>query len=104
MFLLNLEFDYFPLDYVGDLKYFEDIIRPILWEFVPYLQRQPKYIDYAMKRYRTRGMKQRGEKQEFDEVVIIIEKFMGFQLDPKKISVQKYYSYLKTIEKHGKAD
>ena len=45
-----------------------------------------------------------GEKQEFDEVVIIIEKFMGFQLDPKKISVQKYYSYLKTIEKHGKAD
>lgn len=44
------------------------------------------------------------EKQEFDEVVVLVEKYMGFQLDPKKISVKKYYSYLKTIEKHGKAD
>lgn len=44
LFLLNADLNYFPLDYVGDLKYFEEITRPILWEFVPYLQKQPKFI------------------------------------------------------------
>lgn len=44
------------------------------------------------------------EKQDLDDVLVIVEKFMGFQLDPKKVSVKKYYSYLKSIEKHGKAN
>jgi len=47
------------------------------------------------------------EPQRFGEVVAGVEKFFGFQIDDKKLTVQKYYNYLKYIESnikaHGKA-
>jgi len=44
------------------------------------------------------------EKQQFDEVVVYIEKFMGFQLNPKKVTIRKYYNYLKVMNENGKKD
>ena len=43
------------------------------------------------------------EPQKFGEVVAGVEKFFGFQIDPKVLTVQKYYNYLKYIESNVKA-
>jgi hypothetical protein len=45
-----------------------------------------------------------GKTQQFDEVVVYIEKFMGFQLNPKKVTIRKYYNYLKVMNENGKKD
>ena len=37
------------------------------------------------------------EKQTFDSVVVDLEKYMGFRLDPKKISVKNYYNYIQKV-------
>lgn len=43
------------------------------------------------------------EPVRFGEIVASIEKFFGFQVDPKQLTVVKYYNYLKYIEKNIKA-
>ena len=40
----------------------------------------------------------------FYEVVDHVEKYKGFQIDPHKTSVLKWYYSLKNMSKHGKAD
>ena len=55
-----------------------------------------------------KGMVDEKEPQKFGEVVAGVEKFFGFQIDPKVLTVEKYYNYLKYIESnvraHGQAD
>jgi len=50
-----------------------------------------------------KGMVNEKEPQKFGEVVAGVEKFFGFQIDPKALTVQKYYNYIKYIESNVKA-
>ena len=86
-------------DYLMLLKQKAVILEQLTENFDPFLNLDLEVINDDIK-----TLTENGTRQDFDEVIIIIEKFMSFQLDPKKVSVKKYYSYLKTIEKHGKAD
>mgnify|MGYP003674272659 FL=1 len=42
------------------------------------------------------------EKQSFNQVMVGIEKYLGFRLDSKAISVQKYNDYLEFINNQSK--
>jgi len=48
-------------------------------------------------------MMDKRQLSKFIDVMAILEKFLGFQMDPKQISVLKYYSYLRYLEKSVKA-
>ena len=50
-----------------------------------------------------KGMVDEKEPQKFGEVVAGVEKFFGFQIDSKVLTVQKYYNYIKYIESNVKA-
>jgi hypothetical protein len=50
-----------------------------------------------------KGMLNEKEPQKFGEVVAGVEKFFGFQIDSKVLTVQKYYNYIKYIEGNVKA-
>ena len=43
------------------------------------------------------------KEKDLNQNTIAIEKYMGFSLDTKKITVFQYYSYIKSIEKANKA-
>jgi len=42
------------------------------------------------------------EQQSFDQVIVGLEKYLGFRLDSKKITVKKYNDYLKFINSQSK--
>ena len=44
------------------------------------------------------------EKQSFDQVIVGLEKYLGFRLDSKKITVRKYNDYLKFINSQSKGN
>lgn len=44
------------------------------------------------------------ENQSFDQVMVGLEKYLGFRLDSKKITVRKYNDYLKFINSQSKGN
>lgn len=42
----------------------------------------------------------KGERMKFEDIIVAIEKFMGFPIDKMKVSTLKYYTYLNTLKKH----
>jgi hypothetical protein len=45
--------------------------------------------------------KKKGDSQDLFDICAILSKFMGFQLDVKKVTVIDYYKYIKLLEKHN---
>lgn len=44
----------------------------------------------------------RKTKQNINEVKVYVEKYMGFRLDEKTVSVKEYYTYLYALQKQNK--
>jgi hypothetical protein len=42
------------------------------------------------------------EGMDIDKIAVVLSRWLGFDLDIKKISVKRFYNYLKEFEKHGK--
>jgi hypothetical protein len=42
------------------------------------------------------------EESSLEDQVFFVEKEMGFEVNPKKITVKKFYSYIKSINQHAK--
>lgn len=106
------EFDTEYLTYFGIDDKFKD--RLLLEKTILLLS-----IDYALNKSaisKSRLMQKKqmlerisGNKKsiKLTEILVNIEKFLGFQLDPKTLSVIKFYSYIQMMEKqqeHGKED
>lgn len=55
-----------------------------------------------------KGMVDEKEPQKFYDVIATLDEFFNRDIDPKVLTVQKYYSYIKRIENkakaHGQAD
>ncbi len=45
--------------------------------------------------------KKKGDTQDLFDICAILSKFMGFQLDVKKVTVVDYYKYINLLEKHN---
>jgi len=45
--------------------------------------------------------KKKGDTQDLFDICAILSKFMGFQLDVKKVTVIDYYKYINLLEKHN---
>ena len=45
--------------------------------------------------------KKKGDSQDLYDIIAILAKFMGFQLDVKKVTVIEYYKYISLLEKHN---
>lgn len=59
----------------------------------------------ALAKIKDEELKERLERKEkvtFNDTLAQVEKFMGYQINPKQISVKKFYTYLKLMSKGSK--
>lgn len=56
------------------------------------------FIDIAQ--YQLNELQKENSKINFNEIKVYVEKYMGFQINEKKMSVKDYYTYINVINKN----
>ena len=126
----NLVYLYIQEEYEEEIFDNEDLMLlwdSIYNEYIEVFGLSDKYLEYMNKKIsisklqadqvitgnRTLNTLMRAKERELADLTadffkgtyldtqVAIERYMGFQLDPKKVSVNKFYTYLNNMEKNG---
>ena len=98
----DLDYQYFK--YFGiDEKYYDKLIQEkkiLLLEIEAIIEKSTFAIVRLRQEKRfLKEMSEEGAKIKNLDMLVSVEKFMGFSLNPKEISVKKFYSYVKNMVK-----